>query len=257
MVRHASEARPAAVVSAFRLGLGASRLRAARLLRFGRKAALDAAVLRPVSRVSSAEDLFTKEKKPLGFLRRVLARPLRSCIRRPVCRCPMTALLAQSLVTPSLGLIFWKTVAFLIFLYVLYRFGWGPITNSLQEREEEIEGSIQRAEEALAEAKKIQEENKKARRNAEQKAQRILREARESAEELREEEETKTRRKIQQMKEQAQAEIEREKQAALQELRDEVADLAIQAARKIVEDDLDRDRHRELVRDAIEDFPAN
>ena len=53
------------------------------------------------------------------------------------------------------------------------------------------------------------------------------------------------------------AEIEREKQAALQELRDEVADLAIQAARKIVEDDLDRDRHRELVRDAIDDFPAN
>jgi len=169
----------------------------------------------------------------------------------------MTALLAQSLVTPSLGLIVWKTVAFLLFLGILYWLGWEPITKALQQREEEIESSIARAEEALAEAKEIQKQNKKERREAEQKAQEILREARESAEELREEEEAETRRKIQQMKEQAQAEIEREKQAALQELRDEVADLAIQAARKIVEEDLDQDRHRELVRDAIEDFPTN
>lgn len=169
----------------------------------------------------------------------------------------MTALLAQSLVTPSVGLIVWKTVAFLIFLGLLYWLGWEPITNALQEREEEIESSIQRAEEALAEAKEIQAKNEEARRNAEQKAQRIIREARESAEELREEEEAKTRQKIQQMKEQAQAEIEREKQAALQELRDEVADLAIQAARKIIEEDLDADRHRQLVADALDDFPTN
>jgi len=169
----------------------------------------------------------------------------------------MTALLAQSLVTPSVGLIVWKTVAFLIFLGLLYWLGWEPITNALQEREEEIESSIQRAEAALAEAKEIQAENKEARRNAEQEAQRIIREARESAEELREEEEAKTRRKIQEMKEQAQADIEREKQAALQELRDEVADLAIQAARKIIEEDLDADRHRQLVAEALEDFPTN
>jgi F-type H+-transporting ATPase subunit b len=169
----------------------------------------------------------------------------------------MTALLAQSLVTPSLGLIVWKTIAFLIFLGLLYWLGWEPITKALREREEEIQSSIQRAEAALEEAKEIQAENEKARRNAEQKAQRILREARESAEELREEEKAKTRREIQQMREQAQADIEREKQAALQELRDEVADLAIEAAEKIIEEDLDADRHRQLVTDALDDFPTN
>ena len=169
----------------------------------------------------------------------------------------MTALLSQSLVTPSLGLIVWKTLAFLLFLGVLYWLGWEPMTNALQDREEEIESSIARAEEALAEAKRIQKKNKEDRRKAEQEAQEILREARESAEEMREEEEAKTQRNIQQMKEQAQAEIEREKQAALQELRNEVADLAVQGARKIVEKDLDRDRHRKLVHDAIEDFPTN
>jgi F-type H+-transporting ATPase subunit b len=163
----------------------------------------------------------------------------------------------MELVAPEPGLIFWKSVSFLIFLYVLYRFGWGPITESLEQREEEIDSSIRRAEEALQEAKEIQAENEEARRKAEQKAQRILRDARESAEELREEEEAETRRRIQQMQEQAQAEIEREKQAALQELRDEVADLAIQAARKIIEEDLDADQHRQLVHDAIDDLPKN
>lgn len=169
----------------------------------------------------------------------------------------MTALFAQNLVAPSMGLIFWETVAFLLFLYVLYRFGWGPVTNALQEREEEIDGSIRRAEKALAEAKEIQAENKQARREAEREAQRILREARKSAEELREEEVAQTRKKIQQMQEQAQAEIEREKQAALQELRDEVADLAVQAASKIMKEDLDADRNRKLVNDFLDDFPKN
>ena len=169
----------------------------------------------------------------------------------------MDLILAQSLVEPSAGLIFWKAVAFLIFFGLLYAFAWKPIVDALQEREETIDGSIQRAEKALAEAKQIQADNEKARREAEKEAQRILREARETAEELRAEEVEKTRAKIQQMQEQAQAEIEREKQGALDELRDEVADLAIQAAEKIIRDDVDGQRQRKLVDDFLEKLPAN
>mgnify|MGYP006423028551 CR=1 FL=1 len=169
----------------------------------------------------------------------------------------MDLILAQSLVEPSAGLIFWKAVAFLIFFGLLYVYAWKPIVSALQEREETIEGSIQRAEKALAEAKQIQADNEKARREAEKEAQRILREARETAEELRDEEVDKTRGKIQQMQEQAQAEIEREKQGALDELRDEVADLAIQAAEKIIRDDVDSQRQRKLVDDFLDKLPAN
>jgi F-type H+-transporting ATPase subunit b len=59
------------------------------------------------------------------------------------------------------------------------------------------------------------------------------------------------------MQEQAQAEIEREKQGALQELRDEVADLAIDAASKILREDIDSQRQRKLVDDFIGDLPTN
>ena len=167
-----------------------------------------------------------------------------------------SSLLAAGLLEPASGLIVWKVLAFGILLYILYKYAWGPITESLKEREEQIDHSIRRAEKALAEAKEIQKQNQKDRREAEQKAQRILREARESAESLREDEMEKTRKKIRQMQDQAQAEIEREKQGALQELRDEVADLAIEAASKILKEDIDSKRQRQLVDPVVEDRTA-
>ncbi|PEN13556.1 ATP synthase F0 subunit B [Longibacter salinarum] len=169
----------------------------------------------------------------------------------------MHLVLAAGLLEPASGLIVWKAIAFSILLFVLYKYAWGPITTSLKDREETIDNSIRRAEKALQEAKQIQAENDKARREAEREAQRILREARESAEELKEKEKAQMREEVQRMQEQARAEIEREKQGALQELRDEVADLAVQAASKIVKEDLDAPRQRKLVNDFIDDLPQN
>lgn len=169
----------------------------------------------------------------------------------------MDTVIAASLLAPNVGLIFWITLTFLILMLVLRRFAWGPITKALSEREARIAESIQSAEKALAEARKIQADNEQARRASEQDAQRILREARETAERLRSEEVDKTREQIRQMQEQAQAEIEREKQGALTELRTEVADLAIRAAEKILVENLDGTRQQKLVKDFLEDLPTN
>ena len=67
----------------------------------------------------------------------------------------------------------------------------------------------------------------------------------------------KTRAQIQQMQESAQAEIEREKQSALDSLRTEVADLAVQAAEKILRANLDADRQKKIVNDFLGDLPKN
>ncbi|MDQ7039710.1 MAG: F0F1 ATP synthase subunit B [Rhodothermus sp.] len=169
----------------------------------------------------------------------------------------MNLILAASLISIEPGLIFWKSLTFLLLLFLLYKFAWKPILQALQEREESIDASLRRAERALAEARQIQAENERIRREAEQEAQRILREAREEAERLRQEELHRTRLQIQQMQEQAQAEIEREKQGALDELRAVVADLAIQAAEKILRESLDADRQRRLVDRFLESLPTN
>ncbi len=169
----------------------------------------------------------------------------------------MHSILAANLLAPNVGLIFWISVVFLLLILLLRKFAWTPITNALEERENTIGESIQRAEKALAEARQIQADNEKARREAEQAGQRILREARDTAERLRGEEVEKTRAQIRQMQQQAQAEIEREKQSALNELRAEVADLAIEAAGKILRKNLDSAQQSRIVDDFIDELPKN
>lgn len=167
------------------------------------------------------------------------------------------SLLAASLLSPNLGLFVWILITFLVLMFVLRKYAWGPITSALDERENRIQDSMDQAEKALAEAKQVQADNTKARRESEAEAQRLLREARDEAERLRGEEVEKTKAKIQEMQENAQAEIEREKQSALADLRREVADLAIQAAGKILSENLDDNRQRKLVDDFIDDLPRN
>lgn len=169
----------------------------------------------------------------------------------------MEIILAADLLSPNAGLIFWKTIVFGLLLFLLYKFAWNPIVTSLRVREETIDSSIKRAERALAEAKQIQQENDKIRREAEAEAQRILREAREAADRARNEEMDKTREQIRHLKVQAQEAIEREKQGALEDLRDEVAELAIHAAEIILRENLDGRRQRKLVDQFIDELPKN
>lgn len=169
----------------------------------------------------------------------------------------MDFILAADLLSPNAGLIFWKALVFGLLLFLLYKFAWKPITTALLTREETIDSSIKRAEHALAEARQIQQENERARREADADAQRIMREAKDTADRLRNEEVEKTRAEIRRLKEQAEADIEREKQSALEELRDEVAALAISAAEKILRENLDAGRQRKLVDQFIEELPKN
>lgn len=169
----------------------------------------------------------------------------------------MHVYLAVNLLAPNWGLAFWFVITFLLFYWLLKSKAWGPIVSALEERETRIAESIQSADRALAEAKQIQADNTKARREADQQAQTILREARESAEKIRVAELDKTKESIQHLQETAKHEIEREKQKALTDLRSQVADLAIGAAQKILLENLDADRQRKLVDSFINDLGKN
>ncbi len=169
----------------------------------------------------------------------------------------MNIIFAANLLSPNFGLVIWLAIVFSILLVILKRYAWGPITSALEDRERNIDESIQRAEKALVEAKQLQADNERARREAEHEAQRLLRAAREQADHLRNEEVHKTREQIQHLRDQAQAEIEREKDSALDALRAEVADLAIQAAEIILQENLDAPRQRRLVETFIDELPKN
>ena len=169
----------------------------------------------------------------------------------------LVVLAAGGLLSANAGLAFWLGLAFLLLLFLLSKFAWGPITSALAERETTIEESISRAERANAEAQALLAQNDTARREAEAQAQTILRDAREEATKQREAARTELRDELAKERERATADIQLEKQQALAELRSEVAALAVGAAEKILQKEIDADAQRGLVDRFIADLPQN
>ena len=169
----------------------------------------------------------------------------------------MAPVLAASLLSANFGLAIWLGIAFLLLIFLLGKFAWGPITAALEEREQTIEESITRAERANAEAQALLAQNDAARREAEGQAQKILADARAEADRQREAAKADLRTELAAERERAAAEIDRQKQQALSELRAEVAALAVGAAEKILRKEIDADEQRGLVDQFIADLPKN
>ncbi|MBD0367501.1 MAG: F0F1 ATP synthase subunit B, partial [Flavisolibacter sp.] len=65
----------------------------------------------------------------------------------------------MELLTPSFGLIFWTLLAFLIVFFILRKFAWKPILNSLDNRERVIADSLETAERVKREMAQLKSEN--------------------------------------------------------------------------------------------------
>jgi len=152
------------------------------------------------------------------------------------------------------GLIVWTIITFIIVLAILRFTAWKPLLAALNAREEKIRSSLDQADRAQKEAERLLEENKRQLLQAEEQSQRIMREGREMGEKLKAEIVDKANSSSRHMVEQAKEEIRREKEAALVQLRAEVTDLAIGAAGKILEANLDNAAQRKLADAAINEL---
>jgi F-type H+-transporting ATPase subunit b len=145
----------------------------------------------------------------------------------------------------------WTIVCFLIALFVLKRYAFGPIQGMLDKRQETIADSITAAEDARDEAQRLLEQHKQLIGEARSEAEGILAEARKTREsmESRMKEETETER--QRRLEETRKEIAAETTRAIAQIRSEVADLTLEAASRVVGKTLDTERDRELISEAI------
>ena len=163
-------------------------------------------------------------------------------------------LAASSLISVTPGLMIWTIVCFLIVLWVLKRFAFGPIQKAIDERRDRIRRSIEEADEARAEARRLLEEHKALIGQARGQAEEILAEARKTREamERRMKEETETER--QRRLEETRREIQAETQRALTQIRVEVAELTLVATQKVIGRSLDESDDRRLIEEAIADL---
>ena len=155
-------------------------------------------------------------------------------------------------VTP--GLMIWTIVCFLITLFVLRRYAFGPIQKGIDERRERIRQSLDEADRAREEARKLLEEHRQLIGSAKTDAEEILAEARRVAEanerRMREELETDRQRRLEETRKQIEAETRR----ALEQIRLEVVDLSLLAATKVTGKALDDADHRRLIDEAVADL---
>lgn len=155
------------------------------------------------------------------------------------------------------GLLFWSLVNFVFFLVALYLIGGKNFIRNISKREEAIQHAIDAAEEAKLEAKKIAADNEEKLINVLKVVDDIIKKGKEQADAQAHviiEQADKNRSII---IKQATDEIERSKQSALKQIREEVADMVVEATEKIIKEKLDENKDRQLIATYIDDLPKN
>jgi F-type H+-transporting ATPase subunit b len=160
----------------------------------------------------------------------------------------------SGLIKPIPGLMIWTLISFAIAFFVLRRYAFGPIQKAIDERRDRIRRSIQEADNARTEARKLLEEHRALIGQARRDADEILSEARRVAESQRERTKREAEEDRQRRLEETKRQIEAETQNALGAIRREVAELALLAAEKVTARSLTADDHRRLIDDAIREL---
>jgi len=151
----------------------------------------------------------------------------------------------------------WATlVAFSVFAWILAKFAWGPLLKIVDEREKTIRDQVESAAQSAAEAKNTLAQHQELLRGAGRERDEILGRATRDAETLRGELQAKARSDAEQVVARAREQMQREKDQAIAELRVQVADIAVEAAARIVKSSLSDEAQRKLVDDYVRQLPG-
>lgn len=150
----------------------------------------------------------------------------------------------------------WATiVVFALFAWVLGKFAWGPLLKIVDEREKTIRDQVDSAQQAAADAKDLLVQHQEMLKGAGREREEILQKAVKEAEQVRADLVTKARADADQVVSKAREQMQREKDQAIAELRAQVADIAVEAASRIVKSSLTDEAQRKLVDDYIKELP--
>jgi F-type H+-transporting ATPase subunit b len=153
--------------------------------------------------------------------------------------------------------LFWATlVLFAIFAFVMAKLAWNPLLAMIEEREKGVRDSVEGAQRASTEAQALLAQHHELLREAGRQREEIIKRSIADAEQLKADLSAQARNEADQILRKAKEQIEREKQLAIQELRGQVADLAIEAASRIVTSSLTPEAQRKLVHEFIEKLPT-
>ena len=164
----------------------------------------------------------------------------------------------MDLVTPEIGLIFWTTLSFVILLWLLGKFAWKPILSALNEREEGIKTALDEADKARQEMAELQASNETVLKEARTERDALLKDARDIKNNMISEAKEEAKTQANKIVQQAKVSIENEKQAAITHLKNQVAELSIGIAEKVIKAELsDKNKQIDLIEKMLDDATLN
>jgi len=155
---------------------------------------------------------------------------------------------------PNTGLTLWTIVTFLVLLFVLKWQAWGPLMDALDAREKQIEESLSKAEKVTAQAEEQAVKNEEVLNEARQEAQEIVSKAREAGDKLKNKLEEDGKAQYDSLLEKAKEQIQLEKDKVVSEIKQEVTNLSVLAAEKIIKKSLNKDDHQSMIEDTINEY---
>jgi len=148
-------------------------------------------------------------------------------------------------------------VAFIINFVILFAllgiFLYKPVTKMLDERSNRIKESMERAEATKEEYARAEEEVKRLVSKAREDGQALVSQATQMGEKLKEEAREGAREEAQAIIDRTRAELEEERDRIIDDLRREFVDISISAAEKVINETLDKKKHRRLIEEALEE----
>ena len=151
----------------------------------------------------------------------------------------------MDLLTPSFGLIIWTLLVFVIVFFILKKFAWKPILNSLSEREKNISDAILSTEKVKEEMKQLKNENEILLTKAREERAIMMREAKETRDKIITEAKEMARQETNRIIADAQGAINQQKMAAITDLKNQVGNLVIEVSEKVLRRELGNKEEQE------------
>lgn len=144
-----------------------------------------------------------------------------------------------------------QIVNFLVLLFVLWKFAYGPIVAMLEKRQKKIEQGLADADKAQKNLEKSEERQKEILKKARTEAKEIVEKAHLQAEKSKSEISASAKVQAGKIIASAKEEIEREKEKTIAEIKAEIGGLVVSAAEKIISEKIDDKKDKELIEESL------
>ena len=149
------------------------------------------------------------------------------------------------------GLFIWTILTFLILFFVLAKFAWKPLLAALESRENTIKSSLEDAVKAKTELERLNAESEEIIAKARSEAQTIRVEAKSAAEKIKADVMVQAGEDAKKIRDEAKKQIQVEKDKVINEIRQEVVNLTMTVAEKVIKKNLSKEDNQSLIEDSI------